>query len=92
MARRGNRYENSGVVVDQWYDKHEEYGQMASTFDICWRCFKQFGNDLLADEIGDVQPYGMNEPVGDSLDFIFERPDYADGEYTCASCNVMLRD
>ena len=92
MARRGDRYENGGAVVDQWHDEHEAYGQMASTFDVCNKCFSDHGNELLAQEMGEIQPYGMNEPVGDSLDCIFEHPDYSEGEYTCAACNLMLRD
>ena len=57
MARRGDRYENGGAVVDQWPDEHEAYGQMASTFDVFNKCFSDHGNELLAQEMGEIQPY-----------------------------------
>jgi len=107
MARFGDRYENCGTAVNKWYEENNGY-EGSSTFDICDKCVVERGDELLTKGIGEVKPYGTNEPVGDHLGGTVERPPYSDlvengrfiryipydGDswYKCNACNIRLVD
>jgi len=103
MARYGDRYENCGDAVDEWY-KEIDGMEGSSTFDICDKCIGDREHELLTKGIGGIKPYGRNEPVGDFLVGGIDRPPYTEKNkdgyiypaywewYKCASCNVILVD
>ena len=105
MARYGDRYENCGDAVMDWYE-NTGGGEGTSTFDICDKCIGDRGNELLTKGIRNVIPYGSDEPVGEALISGVVRPPYTDrgdcgnvfpamidmGWYRCASCDVILVD
>jgi hypothetical protein len=92
MARYGDRYQNYGDAVDEWWKAHAEEG--VSAFDICDKCIVERGGELLTKGIGGIKPYQNfhqeNEPVGDGsgwqLGWGIERPPYTeklDNGYVC---------
>jgi|SaaInlV_100m_DNA_2_1039680.scaffolds.fasta_scaffold167749_1 hypothetical protein len=88
MTTKGQRYENTGEAVDEWY---EDIGEGSSTFDICDSCRPVMQHLFQEGTYPALRP-ALGEPVGELAGEV-EHPPYSDDDwYVCTICTERLSD